>query len=84
MAKSREYVSHYPDRYWTTGLHDAGIVGVESFEFPFDYNKFFTYGQTPFHSFKAKKQRVAFATLCFFVCSIFLNRLHFLLFCVII
>ena len=41
MAKSREYASHYPDWYWTTGLHDAGIVGVESFEFPFDYNKFF-------------------------------------------
>ena len=40
MAKSREYASHYPDWYWATGLHDAGIVGVESFEFPFDYNKF--------------------------------------------
>ena len=40
MSKSREYASHYPDWYWTTGLHDAGIVGVESFEFPFDYNKF--------------------------------------------
>ena len=40
MAQSREYASHYPDWYWTTGLHDAGIVGVESFEFPFDYNKF--------------------------------------------
>ena len=40
MEKSREYASHYPEWYWTTGLHDAGIVGVESFEFPFDYNKF--------------------------------------------
>ena len=44
MSKSREYMSHNPenppDWYWTTGLHDAGIVGVESFEFPFDYNKF--------------------------------------------
>ena len=40
MSKSREYASHYPDWYWATGLHDAGIVGVESFEFPFDYNKF--------------------------------------------
>ena len=44
MSKSREYMSHNPenppDWYWTTGLHDAGIVGVESFEFPFDYSKF--------------------------------------------
>ena len=28
-----------PDWYWTSGLHDAGIVGVETFEFPVDYNK---------------------------------------------
>lgn len=44
MAKNREYKSHHsensPDWYWTNGLHDAGIVEVESFEFPFDYNKF--------------------------------------------
>lgn len=44
MAKSREYISLYPENtpewYWISGLHDAGIVGVESFEFPFDYNKF--------------------------------------------
>ena len=29
-----------PDWYWINGLHDAGIIGVEAFEFPFDYNKF--------------------------------------------
>ena len=44
MAKNRKYISHHPenspDWYWTNGLHDAGIVEVESFEFPFDYNKF--------------------------------------------
>ena len=43
MSKSREYMSHHPENppewYWINGLHDAGIVGVESFEFPFDYNK---------------------------------------------
>ena len=27
--------------YWVGGLHDACIVGVETYEFPFDYNKFF-------------------------------------------
>ncbi len=26
--------------YWKDGLHDAGIIGIEAFEFPFDYNKF--------------------------------------------
>lgn len=44
MAKSSEYVSHDPKNppawYWTKGLHDAAIIGVEAFEFPFDYNKF--------------------------------------------
>ena len=44
MSKSREYMSHHPENppewYWINGLHDAGIVGVESLEFPFDYNKF--------------------------------------------
>ncbi|MBQ5832225.1 MAG: hypothetical protein IIW43_01990 [Selenomonadales bacterium] len=44
MAKSREYMSHYPENppewYWINGLHDAGIIGVEVYEFPFDYNKF--------------------------------------------
>ena len=37
-------MSHHPDNppewYWINGLHDAGIVGVESLEFQFDYNKF--------------------------------------------
>ena len=44
MSKSRECMSHHPDNppewYWMNGLHDAGIIGVETFEFPFDYNKF--------------------------------------------
>ena len=44
MSKSREYMSHHldnpPEWYWINGLHDAGIIGVEAFEFPFDYNKF--------------------------------------------
>ena len=44
LAKGRVYTSHYPDNppdwYWVSGLHDANIVGVETFEFPFDYNKF--------------------------------------------
>lgn len=38
------YISSYPDNppewYWTMGLHDACITNVETFEFPFDYNKF--------------------------------------------
>lgn len=44
MAKSRKYISlcpkNTPEWYWVNGLHDACIVGVEAFEFPFDYNKF--------------------------------------------
>ena len=44
MAKGKEYISNYPDNppqwYWISGLHDACIIGVESFEFPFDYHKF--------------------------------------------
>mgnify|MGYP003307114111 CR=1 FL=1 len=44
MSKGRIYISSHPDNppewYWVSGLHDACIVGVESFEFPFDYNKF--------------------------------------------
>lgn len=44
MAKGKVYTSQYPDNppewYWVSGLHDACIVGVETFEFPFDYNKF--------------------------------------------
>ena len=44
MAKGKVYTSSYPDNppdwYWVNGLHDACIVDVEYFEFPFDYNKF--------------------------------------------
>lgn len=44
MAKGKVYASSYPDNppdwYWVNGLHDACIVNVEYFEFPFDYNKF--------------------------------------------
>jgi hypothetical protein len=44
MAKGKAYTSSYPDNppdwYWVNGLHDACIVNVEYFEFPFDYNKF--------------------------------------------
>ena len=44
MSKGRIYISSHPDNppewYWVSGLHDACIVDVESFEFPFDYNKF--------------------------------------------
>ena len=44
MSKGKVYISNYPDNppewYWVSGLHDACIVDVESFEFPFDYNKF--------------------------------------------
>ena len=44
MAKGKVYKSSYPDNppdwYWVNGLHDACIVNVEYFEFPFDYNKF--------------------------------------------
>lgn len=44
MAKGRVYIASHPDNppewYWVSGLHDACIVGVETFEFPFDYNKF--------------------------------------------
>ena len=46
MAKNSEYMSHHPDNppewYWINGLHDAGIIGVEAFEFPFDYSFFAT------------------------------------------
>ena len=44
MSKGRIYISSHPDNppewYWVSGLHDACIVGVETFEFPFSYNKF--------------------------------------------
>jgi len=34
-----EYPENPPDWYWKNGLHDACIIGVETHEFPFDYNK---------------------------------------------
>ena len=38
MSKGKVYVSNYPDNppewYWISGLHDACIIGTESFEFP--------------------------------------------------
>ena len=44
MPRYKEYRSEYSDNapvwYWTRGLHDAAIIGVESFEFPFDYAKY--------------------------------------------
>ena len=44
MSKGKVYISNYPDNppewYQISGLHDACIIGTESFEFPFDYNKF--------------------------------------------
>lgn len=44
MSKGKVYLSNYPDNppewYWVSGLHDACIIGTESLEFPFDYNKF--------------------------------------------
>ena len=44
MPKGKVYISDYPEDvpkwYWKSGLHDACIMGVESFEFHFDYNKF--------------------------------------------
>lgn len=44
MSKGKVYISNYPDNppewYWISGLHDACIIGTESFDFPFDYNKF--------------------------------------------
>lgn len=44
MSKNKVYISNYPDNppewYWVNGLHDAYIISVETFEFPFDYHKF--------------------------------------------
>ena len=44
MAKGKVYASSHPDNppdwYWVNGLHDACIVSVEYFEFPFDYNRY--------------------------------------------
>ncbi len=44
MAKDRIFYTEYPDNppewYWESGLHDACIIGVETYEFPFDYDKY--------------------------------------------
>lgn len=44
MGRGRVYSSNYPENppqwYLVSGLHDAWITGVETLEFPFDYNKF--------------------------------------------
>ena len=37
---STSYPENPPEWYWISGLHDACIIGTESFEFPFDYHKF--------------------------------------------
>ena len=37
---SSSYPERSPEWYWANGLHDACIIGVETFEFPFDYNRF--------------------------------------------
>ena len=44
MSFGKVYYSDYPDDppewYWIQRLHDACIVCVESFDFPYDYGKF--------------------------------------------
>ena len=44
MSFGKVYYSDYPDDppewYWIHRLHDACIVCVEAFEFPYDYGKF--------------------------------------------
>ena len=44
MAKERnlhsEYTENLPEWYWERGLHDACVVCIEAYEFPFDYNKY--------------------------------------------
>ena len=44
MEKDRifytEYPENPPDWYWNNGLHDASIIGVDTYEFPFDYDKY--------------------------------------------
>ena len=40
----REFYTQYPKNppawYWERGLHDACIVETDTYEFPFDYNKY--------------------------------------------
>ena len=44
MAKDRIFYTEYPENppewYWESGLHDAAVIDVEMYEFPFDYNKY--------------------------------------------
>ena len=44
MGKHRNFYTEYPenppDWYWESGLHDASIIGVDTYEFPFDYDKY--------------------------------------------
>lgn len=44
MAKGRIFYTEYPENppewYWESGLHDASIIGVDTYEFPFDYDKY--------------------------------------------
>lgn len=44
MTKERVFYTEYPKNppewYWESGLHDACIIGMDTYEFPFDYNKY--------------------------------------------
>ena len=44
MGKHRNFYTEHPenppDWYWESGLHDASIIGVDAYEFPFDYDKY--------------------------------------------
>lgn len=44
MEKDRIFYTEYPENppewYWESGLHDASIIGVDTYEFPFDYDKY--------------------------------------------
>lgn len=35
-----KYPENPPEWYWKKGLHDAFIIDVEAYEFPFDYDKY--------------------------------------------
>ena len=35
-----KYPENLPTWYWEKGLHDACVIGVQTYEFPFDYNKY--------------------------------------------
>ena len=44
MEKDKIFYTEYPENppewYWESGLHDASIIGVDTYEFPFDYDKY--------------------------------------------